>query len=234
MGSVDVNVPAVDLAGFDSLLQRRHSCRGFLPQPVPRQIIRQILATAQRTASWCNAQPWHVHLISGAPLEALRQRTDLPGCRTAFVPHRSWTGRGNIAASIRSGGANADGTSIAPSAFRRATAKPPQGKPARISGYSVRRTWRLSATMRPWAPTGSWTAAPGFQTSCWQLRRQASARFAQAALASWPDLLRKHLDIGAERHIVCGISFGYEDTAHPANNFRTSRAPIEETATFVG
>ena len=34
---------------------------------------------------------------------------------------------------------------------------------------------------------------------------------------------------GAEdRQILCGISFGYSDTAHPANSFRTTRAAVDE------
>jgi hypothetical protein len=33
--------------------------------------------------------------------------------------------------------------------------------------------------------------------------------------------------------VVCGISFGYEDPAHPANGFRTSRATVGEAARWV-
>ncbi|MNT86224.1 Nitroreductase family protein [compost metagenome] len=47
---------------------------------------------------------------------------------------------------------------------------------------------------------------------------------AQAALASYPGVLREVLGIGEDRSIVCGISFGMADTAHPANHFRTTRA----------
>jgi nitroreductase len=47
---------------------------------------------------------------------------------------------------------------------------------------------------------------------------------AQAALAAYPAVLREVLDIGADRTIVCGISFGMADLAHPANRFRTARA----------
>jgi nitroreductase len=63
---------------------------------------------------------------------------------------------------------------------------------------------------------------------------QGVATIAQAALASWPAVLRKHLDIPDDRLIVCGISFGYEDMDHPANEFRTRRAPLEEVVTWVG
>ena len=47
---------------------------------------------------------------------------------------------------------------------------------------------------------------------------------AQAALASYPGVLREVLGIGNDRSIVCGISFGMADPAHPANHFRTTRA----------
>jgi hypothetical protein len=32
----------------------------------------------------------------------------------------------------------------------------------------------------------------------------------------------------ADRHILCGISFGYRDPTHPANSFRTTRAAVED------
>jgi len=45
---------------LEHLLQRRRSCRAFLPQPVDPALITRLFALAQRTASWCNTQPWQV------------------------------------------------------------------------------------------------------------------------------------------------------------------------------
>jgi nitroreductase len=50
---------------FAELMDKRWSCRAFHPDPVDRDTLRQIFATAQRTGSWCNTQPWAVHLFSG-------------------------------------------------------------------------------------------------------------------------------------------------------------------------
>ena len=75
---------------------------------------------------------------------------------------------------------------------------------------------------------GAWVA--NFLLAC---TAAGVATIAQAALATYPDILREHLDIAADRVIVCGVSFGYEDTAHPANSFRTTRAPLGEVATWV-
>ena len=52
--------PAAATPAFDTvsaLLHSRYSCRAFVPDPLPRATIERILAAAQRTASWCNAQP---------------------------------------------------------------------------------------------------------------------------------------------------------------------------------
>jgi len=36
--------------------------------------------------------------------------------------------------------------------------------------------------------------------------------------------VRDFFGLSAERWVVCGISFGFADAAHPANGFRTTRA----------
>ena len=45
---------------LEELLSERYSVRAFLPQPVPHETIDRVLVAAQRTASWCNSQPWQV------------------------------------------------------------------------------------------------------------------------------------------------------------------------------
>ena len=79
------------------LLQERYSCRGFLPYRVSRTTIETILRIAQRTASWCNSQPWQITIASGEALRRLREalfehvrRQPLPtGLHLAFgIPWR--------------------------------------------------------------------------------------------------------------------------------------------------
>lgn len=65
----------------------------------------------------------------------------------------------------------------------------------------------------------------------WQL--YDSVGIAQAALASHAPFLREHLDIPEHRKIVLGISFGYADTDHQANAFRTNRADIAIAARVI-
>ena len=55
------------------LLNERYSVRAFLPEPVPRETIEHLLTVAQRTASWCNSQPWEVVIASGEAKEKFRK-----------------------------------------------------------------------------------------------------------------------------------------------------------------
>ena len=59
---------------FEELVNSRRSVRGFKDQPVPRAVIEDILAVAKRAPSSMNTQPWHVHVLTGEPLEQLRRR----------------------------------------------------------------------------------------------------------------------------------------------------------------
>ena len=58
---------------LEELLHERYSVRAFRPDPVPRATIEHILAVAQRTASWCNSQPWQVVIASGEAKERFRK-----------------------------------------------------------------------------------------------------------------------------------------------------------------
>ncbi len=216
---------------FEQLLAERYSCRGFLPRPVERTVIERILELAQRTPSWCNAQPWQVHIASGVATERLRalllaqapsqqSEPDYPfprEYRGACLARRRECGfqlyesvgiaRGDRAASARQAMENYR-LFGAPHALVVTTDEA-------LGVYGV-------------LDCGAWVN--NFMLSA---RSLGVASIAQAALATQPKLLREFFCIGEERRIVCGMSFGYEDPQHPANKFRTSRATKEEAATWI-
>ena len=216
---------------LEALLRRRHSCRAFLDRPVPREKITRILELAQLTASWCNAQPWQVHIVSGVALDAYREallrrssvapvRPDLdfpreyPGVYSERRRDCAWRlyesvgiTRGDRAASTQQGREN----------FRMF------GAP------------HLAIVTSP-AAMGVYGAIDcGAYVSNFMLAAESMgiACIAQAAQASYPDIARRHFEIAGSRTIVCGIAFGYEDSSHPANRFRTTRAPLSESVAWI-
>ena len=60
------------------------------------------------------------------------------------------------------------------------------------------------------------------------------ASCAQGTMGHYPDLVRETFGLEDNMTVLYGLSFGFEDTALPANNARTTRAPLTETVQFSG
>ncbi len=58
---------------LDQVMRDRRSIRGFTDQPVSRALLDEIIGLANRAPSSMNTQPWHLHVLTGAPLEAVRK-----------------------------------------------------------------------------------------------------------------------------------------------------------------
>ena len=57
---------------FDDVILGRRSIRGYKPDPVPRELIEEIIALAMRAPSSMNVQPWNFYVITGEPLDRIR------------------------------------------------------------------------------------------------------------------------------------------------------------------
>lgn len=58
---------------LDEAVNGRRSIRGFLDKPVPRALVEEVIGLATRAPSSMNTQPWHLHVVTGAPLDLIRQ-----------------------------------------------------------------------------------------------------------------------------------------------------------------
>ena len=58
---------------FDQLVRQRRSIRGYKKEPVPAALIAEIIAVAKGAPSSMNTQPWFFHVVTGEPLERIRQ-----------------------------------------------------------------------------------------------------------------------------------------------------------------
>ena len=58
---------------FAEVVAGRRSIRGYKPDPVPKDVIREVIALATRAPSSMNTQPWHLHVVTGEPLERIRE-----------------------------------------------------------------------------------------------------------------------------------------------------------------
>jgi nitroreductase len=60
-------------SAYAQVIRGRRSIRGFQNRPVPRATLRDILELAMRAPSSLNSQPWNFYVVTGAPLERIRE-----------------------------------------------------------------------------------------------------------------------------------------------------------------
>lgn len=58
---------------FETLVRERRSIRGYKPDPVPKEVIEEIIEIAKGAPSSMNTQPWFFHVVTGEPLERIRK-----------------------------------------------------------------------------------------------------------------------------------------------------------------
>ncbi|MGX7744905.1 nitroreductase [Rhodopseudomonas parapalustris] len=217
---------------LEKLMAARYSCRAFKADPVPRDIIERILGAAQKTASWCNSQPWQVVITSGEATAKFRE---------VIYP-------------AAAGGAPMSGDFEFPREYRGVYLDRRRESGFQLyNAVGIARGDKAAAAQQALqnfnlfgAPhvaiittdeaLGVYGAVDcgGYVTS-FMLAAQALgvATVPQAALAFHAGVVRKHFGLGDDRRVVCGISFGYADLTHKANSYRTNRAALGEVVTFV-
>ena len=58
---------------YEDIAQARRSIRGYKSDPIPREILEEIIHIAKQAPSSMNTQPWHFHVLTGEPLERIRK-----------------------------------------------------------------------------------------------------------------------------------------------------------------
>ena len=217
---------------LEELLNERYSVRAFRPDPVPREIVEHVLATAQRTASWCNSQPWQVVIASGEAKERFRKLIYAEAASGAedghdFTPPREY--RGVYLERRRESGFQLYNTLGIVRGDKAAYAR------QALENYNFFGAPHV-AIIHTDEALGIYGAIDcGAYVGNFLLAAQALGlgTIPQAALARHSGLIRRHFKLGDDRRVVCGISFGFPDQDHKVNSYRTSRASVAETVTFV-
>ena len=216
-------------------VRSRFSTRAFLDRGVERALIEEILALANRAPSGGNLQPWHVDVLTGAPLHALKAavREKLAaapeGDPLPFAVYPSplpepWRGR-----------RHANGEALYAS-----IGIPREDRPARRRQFA--RNYDFFG-----APVGlffsigrlfdrpQWAHLGMFMENVMLLAEEKGlSTCAQESWAAVHITIERFLDMPPERMLYCGMALGYADRAHPINCWRTERAPLSDFATLRG
>lgn len=211
---------------LQDLLNSRHSCRGFQDKSVPRPTIETILADAGRVPSWCNAQPWNVILTSGASTEAFR--TTMLNAFDSQQPTSDFPFPSGYS------GPRKERRQTCGLQLYEAVNIGRGDKAGRVTQMRENYTFfgaphvALITTASELGPYGALDCGGFITAFCLSAQAQRIATIPQAAIAFYADTVREHFDIPTTQLVLAAISFGYENSDHPANSFRTERAPLTE------
>jgi nitroreductase len=221
------------MASVEQALRSRYSCRKFLKKPVPRETIETLLCTAQLTPSWCNTQPWQIIVLSGNETDRLRD---------TLHAHAAGGARANpdFPFPPRYEGVYRDRRKVCGVQLYKAVGIGREDRAA--AAEQALENFRffdaphllLITTPENLGVYGAVDCGLYVANFILAAREQGIDTIAQAALASYPDLLRDYFGLPAERKFVCGIAFGYGDNQQPINGYRTERADLADVVDWRG
>ena len=206
---------------LNAILSARYSCRAFLPDAVAQDIVNDIIQAAQKVPSWCNAQPWQLTITSGEATDRFRDAIFTHALSNPPKPDMDWPSSytGIYKDRRRTCGLQLYGAVGVTKGDHAASAK------QMMENYRLFGAPHVAIVTSPseLGPYGAMDCG-GFVTA-FTLAAAAKgvASIAQAAVAAYAPMVRDHFELPDDRLVLCAISFGYADTDHPANSFRTER-----------
>lgn len=212
----------------------RRSVRDFLPTPVPGEVIRRVLQQALRAPSGGNLQPWHLHVVGGEKMDALKA---LMRERVQQVPHEDAEYDiypKELVAPYR------DRRFAIGEAMYACLGIPREDKAARRAwfgrnfqffGAPLALFCSVDRRMGPpqWSDLGML-----LQTVMLLLRAEGLDSCAQECWAVYPQTIGRFLSLPDEQMLFCGMAIGFARRDRPIDALVTERAPLQEVARFMG
>ncbi len=229
-----------DPSSVDAALLSRFSARAFLPQPVPRQTITDILEVARRSASGTNTQPWKTYVLQGASRDTLVAKV--------CAAHDAINANPALAADYKEAYDYYPEKWVSPYIDRR-----------RENGWTLysllgigkgdkekmhvqhQRNFRffdapvgLMFTLDKVMGRGSLVDYGMFLQSIMVAARAHGLHTCpQAAWNGFAKIILPHLAAGPDEMLVCGMSLGFADQSALVNSYSTSRVPVTEFTTWL-
>ncbi|MRI33989.1 nitroreductase [Endozoicomonas sp. OPT23] len=215
---------------FAQITHDRRSVRAFTKQQASPELLKTVFSLAQRAPSNCNTQPWQTAVVTGDRCRKLsglfREQLD----NNLYQMDFPYTGQYQ--------GAYRDRQVSAASELYSAMGIDRADKAARHEAFL--RNFDFFG-----APHAAFLFLPEnfglreatdlgmyAQNLMLSLTAHGLVSCPQTALGFACDTVRQELQIDSSMRLLFGISFGYEDKQHPANNCRTPRAEIDECVQF--
>lgn len=234
MSRFDTPTPA-QTAAVDEAITSRHSLRAFLPTPVPRRTIEDILAVASRAPSGTNTQPWQVHVLTGEALRRVAGRIqaayldpDQNAANREEYAYYPTEWRSPYIDRRRKVGWDLYGL-LGIAKTDKARMQHQHGRNFIFFDAPVGLLFTIDRVMQQ----GSWLDYGMFlQNIMVAARARGLHTCPQAAFTQFHKLIAEELQLNDEQMLVCGMSLGHADPEAIENSLVTERVPVHEFARF--
>jgi len=221
----------VAIEAIEQAVVARRSVRGFRDERIPDVLLQRIFALAQSAPSNCNVQPWRVYVASGPARDRLRDAlvvTASAGTRSQpdFEHGAKFTGvyrthqvECAVALYNELGIERDDRPGRAKAALRNFELF----DAPHVAFIGMSKEFRTTVAL----DVGMYV-----QTLMLLMTAHGIGTCAMGSLRNYPDVVRAEFGVPEDVGLLCGISFGYEDTAHAANRTRTTRSGVQDNVVF--
>ena len=237
MKNINTESETIELSVVDpsmSLVEavsKRRSVRGFLDKEVPQQVINRIFEIAQQAPSNCNVQPWKAYVASGELKESLKKKM-YENTTNRVSPNPDYSYTNNFENEYRTRQVECAVALYSKMGIGR---EDKEGRMRAVLrnfeffdaphiafiGMDPSFGTTVAVDVGMWAQTLMLTMVAFGLHSC-----------PMGTMRNYPDLVRQAFDVEDGTKILFGISFGYEDSALPANETRTTRDATSSNVVF--
>jgi nitroreductase len=240
MKTSQVSTIIADPASVDAAIESRFSARAFLPTPVRRETISEILRVASRAASGTNCQPWRVYVLQGGTRDGLVAKVCAahdaiyanPALAVEYTEEYDYYPQKWVSPYIDRRRENGWGLygllGIA------------KGEKDKMHAQHQRNFRFFDApvgfmfTIDRVLGRGSLVDYGMFLQSVMVAARARGLHTCpQAAWNGYAKIVLPHIGAGSDEMLVCGMSLGFADSGHKVNTFQTPRVPVEEFTHWV-
>jgi len=216
-------------------LKKRKSIRGFKPDPVPREVLTEVLEIAGRAPSAVNSQPWEFFVLGGDVLEKVKHG-NIDKVRSGAPPNPDHALMGWPRESVY----RDRQVALAKQLFQlMGIGKDDKEKMAQWLelGY---RFFDAPAAIIIVVDESIIERAPlldigaVIQSICLAALHHGLGTCIEDQGAMYPDVLRRFAGIPESKKIMISIAMGYPDWQFPANKVETAREPLDAITTWCG
>ncbi len=214
-------------------IRTRKSIRGFRPDPVPKEILRDILDIATRAPSAMNTQPWEITVIAGEVLENIK-RGNIEMLESGTLPNP------NVSVQPFEGVYRQRQVDLAIQIFqlmdiaREDKAKRAEWMKRGFRFFDAPAAFILSVdrSLKSWWELFDFGAIS--QTICLAALNHGLGTCIEDQGVMYPEVIRKYAGIPESKRIIICIPIGYPDWDFPANRLESKREPVEAITTWRG